>query len=247
LFTLGEVELSDAHILVVDDDFELRALVRRFLANQGCSVSEASDVPEALKLALEHAPHAILTDLNMPGNSGFALIEACQRSEALRSVPVVVLSALKDQQSVYRAISLGAKDYLLKPFNAPNLLIKMRALLSAATQRRYAFPEGARPLIRVSCAGQLLQASEAGLRVGGTMRLWRESPLAVEGPAIADMGLLGCQFRTSPNIPLLSMQGEYVNELIPVGVTEAELRSLRAKLREWRHPPKPAKPEGSHS
>jgi PAS domain S-box-containing protein len=122
-------------VLVIDDDPDARALMRRFLAREGFDTLTAADGAEGLKLARQHKPSLITLDVVMPRMDGWAVLKALQADADLAAIPVVMLSILDDHE---KGFALGATDYLSKPFSRERL----RAIL--ARHRRTA---GAKVLI----------------------------------------------------------------------------------------------------
>ena len=122
-----------AAILVVDDDEFNRAVLAKGLAREGFpDVTEAANGRDALAILRTKPFDLILLDLMMPEMDGYQVLTALKADMALRDVPVVMISALDDVESVVRCIELGAEDYLPKPFN-PTLL---RARISASLVRK---------------------------------------------------------------------------------------------------------------
>ena len=128
-----EARDASATILVVDDD----PSIRRGLAptRRGYATLEAADGDEGARLAVEHEPDLVLTDLAMPGTDGFELIARLRRSGR---TPILVLSVRGGDADKIRALDLGADDFVVKPFSVPELLARVRAQL-----RRHADGAGA--------------------------------------------------------------------------------------------------------
>ena len=102
-------------VLVVDDEFEIRDVLSRFLTEEGYEIILASNGEEALELVERENPQVILLDILMPGFSG---IETCRRlkaAEKTRFIPVIVATALWDTHA--EAVEAGAEDFVTKPFN----------------------------------------------------------------------------------------------------------------------------------
>jgi len=108
---------APARILVVDDVDYNRDILARLLARDGHEAFTASGGAEALRLLLEAPFDLVLLDVMMPDVDGIQVMEAIHRDPALRRIPVVMLSALNDQENVVRCLMLGAQDYLTKPIN----------------------------------------------------------------------------------------------------------------------------------
>jgi len=125
--------LSGARILVVDDVEDNRHLLTRRLNREGYrEIATAADGEEALALIAEGAFDLVLLDVMMPKCDGYQVLERLKDSGQLHELPVIVISALNEMDSVVRCIQLGAVDYLPKPFN-PTLL---RARVSATLEQK---------------------------------------------------------------------------------------------------------------
>src|SRR5262245_24076020 len=132
----GAVErASRGGILVVDDDAGNRDLLARRLAREGYEVRTAADGAAALA-ALEPGPGGpvdiVLLDVMMPGLDGYEVLRRMKASEELRDIPVLMISALDEVQSVVRCIELGAEDYLPKPFDP----VLLRARIGACLEKK---------------------------------------------------------------------------------------------------------------
>ncbi len=115
-----------AHVLVVDDDNEIRDLLTRFLRKHGYRVTAAADAREA-NGAMETARFdLIVLDLMLPGEDGLSI---CRRLRASSDVPVIMLTALGEEMDRILGLEMGADDYVTKPFNPRELLARMKAVL----------------------------------------------------------------------------------------------------------------------
>jgi two-component system phosphate regulon response regulator PhoB len=116
-------------ILVVDDETEIVALVAYHLAKTGYRVSTASSGQDALELARRERPSLIVLDLMLPGMSGFDVLEQLRLDESMRDIAVIMLTARREEPDRIRGLSLGADDYLTKPFSMSELIARIRAVL----------------------------------------------------------------------------------------------------------------------
>jgi two-component system, OmpR family, response regulator len=117
------------HILVVDDDREIRDLLARFLERQQMRVSTARDGREARRAWTAGHYHLVVLDLMLPGESGFDLAR-WMRGQS--DIPIVMLTAMGEETDRIIGLELGADDYLAKPFNPRELLARIRAVLRRA-------------------------------------------------------------------------------------------------------------------
>lgn len=116
-------------VMVVDDDAGVRDLLRAQLNAAGLEVSLAYNGEEvAAELARSH-PDLVILDINMPKLDGFGVLQSLRPILENRRIPVLVLTARHAPEDIKRALSLGAKDYLTKPFNNQQLMTRVGRLL----------------------------------------------------------------------------------------------------------------------
>jgi two-component system, OmpR family, KDP operon response regulator KdpE len=118
-----------ARVLVVDDEPQIRRLLRVSLRANGYDVTEAETGEAALSAAATHSPELVVLDLGLPDLDG---VEVCRRLREWTHVPVIVLTVLADDHAKVRALDHGADDYVTKPFSMPELLARMRVALRHA-------------------------------------------------------------------------------------------------------------------
>jgi len=118
-----------ARVLVVDDNGTNRNMLSRRLTRQGYQVEQARNGSEALDRLAQETFDLVLLDILMPVMDGFEVLERMKRDRRMRVVPVVVISALDEIETVVRAIEMGAEDYLFKPFDPVLLRARIGALL----------------------------------------------------------------------------------------------------------------------
>lgn len=116
-------------ILVVDDEPDIVALVVYHLAKAGYRVSSAQSGPDALALARRDRPALVILDLMLPGLSGFEVLEQLRADRATRNVAVLMLTARREEPDRIRGLTMGADDYLTKPFSPQELVLRVSAIL----------------------------------------------------------------------------------------------------------------------
>ncbi|MFJ3387845.1 MULTISPECIES: response regulator transcription factor [unclassified Lysinibacillus] len=121
--------MTQETILIVDDEKEIRNLIAIYLKNEGYDVLEASDGEEGLSLLKKHQVHLIVLDIMMPKVDG---IEMCMKVREIAEMPIIMLSAKSQDMDKIVGLSLGADDYVTKPFNPLELIARIKSQL-----RRY--------------------------------------------------------------------------------------------------------------
>jgi DNA-binding response OmpR family regulator len=151
-------------VLVVDDDETVRDVVRRYLEVAGFTVDMAGDGAEGLAKFSTHEPDLVVLDVMMPGING---LEVCKRLRQVSQVPIVMLTALGEEENRIAGLQLGADDYVTKPFSPKELALRVASVLRRARMPR---PE---PAAAVLVDGDLrLQMTARTATLGG-----RELPL----------------------------------------------------------------------
>ncbi len=115
-----------ARVLVVDDEYALRQLLRNYLERDGLAVIEADSGPAALDRLADHEIDVAVIDVMLPGVDGFELVRRIRKTSDL---PVILLTARGDETDRVSGLQLGADDYIVKPFSAPEVVARVRALL----------------------------------------------------------------------------------------------------------------------
>lgn len=129
---------SDIHLLIVDDDERIRGLLQKFLMRNGFFVSAARDVAHARRLLAGLAFDLVILDVMMPGEDG---ISFTRELRAVDSTPVLLLTARGDTQDRIAGLEAGADDYLAKPFEPRELLLRINAILRRAPPPPAAAPK----------------------------------------------------------------------------------------------------------
>ena len=117
---------DQAHILVVDDDRDIRASLAEYLRTRGLRVSVAADSREMDRLLATTQPDLIVLDIMMPGEDGLSV---CKRLQESSQVPVILLTALTESTDRIVGLELGADDYLAKPFDPRELVARIKSVL----------------------------------------------------------------------------------------------------------------------
>lgn len=116
-------------VLVVDDEPDIVALVAYHLAKSGYTVSTATSGPEGLAVARRDKPSIIVLDLMLPGLSGLEVMEELRGDSATSRIAVLMLTARREESDRIKGLTLGADDYLTKPFSPQELVLRVGAIL----------------------------------------------------------------------------------------------------------------------
>lgn len=122
----SEPHPPESHLLVVDDDARLRELLRRYLSDSGFRVTTAADAAEARSKLASFAFDLVVLDVMMPGENGIELTRALRRDG---TSPVMLLTAMAEPEDRVNGLEQGADDYLAKPFEPRELVLRIRNLL----------------------------------------------------------------------------------------------------------------------
>lgn len=125
------MENNSAHILVVDDDNRLRSLLQRFLRDNGFYVSVAKNAAEARERLRDYKFDLLIVDIMMPEETGLEFLEKLRRES---SMPVIMLTAMGETEDRIAGLETGADDYLPKPFEPKELVLRIKNILRRAPQ-----------------------------------------------------------------------------------------------------------------
>ncbi|MEZ5938113.1 MAG: response regulator [Hyphomonadaceae bacterium] len=153
-----------AHILVVDDDDRLRDLLKRFLTTDGYDVTTARDAVGARKLLQTMAFDLLVLDVMMPGEDGLSLLKGIREEIP---TPVILLTARAEATDRIQGLRTGADDYLAKPFEPEELLLRIASILKRAAP--------ARPAEEIRLSGMVFNVPKGELRKDGRIVRLTES------------------------------------------------------------------------
>ena len=109
-------------VLIIDDAVHIRRLIARMLNQNNFATLEAADGLEGLKLLREQKPDVVTCDISMPLMDGFEFLLAAKNDPEVSNIPIIIITAVGQEEETARAMELGADDYLTKPFSSSHLL-----------------------------------------------------------------------------------------------------------------------------
>jgi two-component system phosphate regulon response regulator PhoB len=125
--------MSTHTVLIVDDEFAIRDMLRMALELADFRCIEAQDIQSAYRLILDERPAIVLLDWMLPGGSGLELMRRLKREELTRDMPVIMLTAKTAEDNIIQGLDVGADDYITKPFAPRELIARIKAQLRRAS------------------------------------------------------------------------------------------------------------------
>ena len=121
--------MTDARVLVVDDEPDILSILVYQLSREGFRVSTAVNGQSAITTAVEECPDIVILDLMLPGIDGYEVLARLRQNERTASIPVILLTARREEEERIRGFEIGADDYVTKPFIPRELILRVKALL----------------------------------------------------------------------------------------------------------------------
>jgi len=125
--------MNERKVLIVDDEFAIRDMLRMALEIAEFRCIEAENIHEGFTLVVDERPDIILLDWMLPGGSGLELLRRLKRNDTTRDIPVIMLTAKTAEDNVIQGLDVGADDYITKPFAPRELIARIKALLRRAS------------------------------------------------------------------------------------------------------------------
>src|SRR5210317_1387250 len=121
--------MSESTVLIVDDEFAIRDMLRMALEIAEFRCIEAENIQQAYTLIVDERPDIVLLDWMLPGGSGLELLRRLKRNDNTRELPVIMLTAKTAEDNLIQGLDVGADDYITKPFAPRELVARIKALL----------------------------------------------------------------------------------------------------------------------
>lgn len=210
--------LNGKEVLIIDDTADVRLLSRRIVENSGMTALEADSVDAAFALLANRQVNLIMLDLKMPGKSGFDFLQARGAMSGLKQVPVIVVSSDSEKESVFRAIALGASDYIAKPISASTLTKKIRKVLKDTDFMSFQFPKGASPKVTCTTSAVISRPNETGFYLNSPFKLAAGMVVDIASETFKEAGLDTSTFVTDSSPGLRDGGGNYLIRINVAGL-----------------------------
>lgn len=214
-------------ILIVDDDQDILKLLTRILTTAGYKILSASTVEEAKTVLGVSAPHAVITDLHMSPESGFEFIQHIRTQKQYGKLPLIVLSALNDFTSVKKAIALGVNDYVIKPLQAPMLLLKVRKVLHNKDFAKWDVPSTEDAFIDVQVDVEVPSLGEAGCLLRAPFKITTGKDIKIKCYDFSSLGLEKLPMKSNLELKTYLPGGQFLNDITFVGISENDSAKIR--------------------
>ena len=133
---MAMLDLTGPDVLVVDDQADIREVLRLALKREGLTSELDGDSAHALRRVAEATPRCVVLDVMMPGLDGFTFLDSLHRDPQLRGIPVIFLSGNRRERDYVRGLELGAVDYVSKPFDPVDLAKRVREVIEMSPDER---------------------------------------------------------------------------------------------------------------
>lgn len=220
------MSIKGKQVLVIDDTEEVRILARKILETMGLTVTLAASVDEALSYLDTQVPHLIILDLEMPVKSGFQFLSFRSLTPKLREVPVIVASSRNDKDSIHKALSLGANDYILKPFALAILGQRVRKHTSSHEYMTFKFPK---PLSEVSLQikSQITGIGDTSIRLDSPVKLGQNVQVEIIPPEIAEVNIENCVLKSGLETGTRNSAGNYSSKIEVSGLQDTITKIIK--------------------
>ena len=128
--------MNPSRILVADDDPTIRRFIATLLADRGYEIHEAPDGEQAYRMAEMVKPDLMLLDLIMPFRDGFDVLSELKSQDTTRRIPIIIMSVKDREEEIVKGFTLGAEDYVVKPFGSRELMFRICSHCSADLGRK---------------------------------------------------------------------------------------------------------------
>lgn len=221
------MSLKDKFVLMLDDDEESCALVKRIIENAGCSFAAAYHIKDAIEQIHKKTPSIVFLDLHIGAENGFTYLEMRSRDPLLKKIPVVVFSAITRRDVQEKAYLLGANDYLEKPIKASAILQKLRKNLKEHSIKQYFFPEYEHFKVKIKVDAELKRVNEISALVRSPIKMEENIALEIESDLLSKLGMIQPQKGNSTAPSFYAEAGIYDTRAQLLGLDEKILARIK--------------------
>lgn len=216
------------NILFVDDDQSTRLLLQAMLKQAGYLPITSPSAFEALDLVHKHAFDLIILDIMMPEMNGFEFLKRIKSSEKVKNIPVVMLSSKDDKNTIQKALSLGASDYIVKPPQKEIVCKKLENILGGHprfAEVEFEDPENPDSLVEILHTARVISIGESGLVIKSPIPILKIDDQDIEIPIFRKLGI------KSPKMNVVSSvedeKGDHTVYFTYFGMSDSDVEKIR--------------------
>ena len=214
-------------ILIVDDDQDMRAFLRKLLENLGHYILEASTVDEAFSIVLEEVPHLILLDIKLEGEIGFSLLDKINEVDKNGQIAVIMISALKSAQAIQTSTSYNVNGYLIKPINNRTMLDTLKKVEKELDFEELKFDDYNNKQIDCKCIGEITRINEISCLIKSKVKFTHREAVTIDSDLFHNLGIDHAHFQVYEKSYELS-PGQYGTLIQFIGLNEKNLKAIRS-------------------
>lgn len=214
-------------ILIVDDDEDMRAFLKRLLENLGHHILEATTVSDAFNIVLDEVPHLILLDIKLEGEIGFTLLDKINEIDKKGQIAVVMISALKSVQAIQTSTNYNVNGYLIKPINNRAMLDTIKKIERELDFEEIIFDDYKNKEVDCKCIGEISRINEISCLIKSKVKFLHKEAVNIDSNLFKKIGIDHAHFQVYENSYELA-PGLYGTLVQFLGLNEKNLKAIRS-------------------
>lgn len=215
---------TQKEILVIDDDQDTQAFLKKILTNAGFKCSQALSADQGIEMVQNVVPHLVLLDYKLQEEVGFKVIQFMKSLPAYRHTPIIMMSATISKKLVLKAISAGATEFIGKPLQPAMLIQRIKKVLKSFEYPMVQLSQGNE--VNVTSVGDIIRINELGFILQSTIKLAKGVKLQVKSDFLKSMGASPCLTEIQTEA-VVANPGIYRNEVRFKGMDEKTAKKIR--------------------
>lgn len=228
------MSLQGFEILVIDDDKDFINLTRLILEATGAKTYSAETIALGIAALQKKLPHLILLDLNLPDANGLDFMEIRKRLETLKSIPIMVVSAKNDRETVLKSLKLGAVDFLTKPITRFTLVNKVERVLKSYKNQPLSHTFEKPIETSISLPTTLIKMGEKDVMVECAAKLTGDTRIELKARVLETLGIEKMICKMSSNPSHLIVDHLFTSTISFFGLSSATFKKIQETLSLWK-------------
>lgn len=228
------MSLHGYELLLIDDDVDFVNLTRMILEGDGARVTTAPSIKLALGELQKKLPHLILLDLNLPDVTGLNFMEIRKKLDALKSIPIMVISAKNDKETVIKTLELGAREFLTKPITRFTLINKVERVLKTYKEQPLQFTFEKPLEATITLPTTLIKMGEREAMVECAAKLTGDTPIELRSRTLAANGIETAICKVNSRPSHLIVDNLFTSTLNFFGVSPATSKKILELIESWK-------------